>query len=143
MMLTLIRVGQSSFGTTGVLVFNRVAFAVTLERPWRDNQTEISCIPPGLYVCQSIRSPHFGPTYEVMNVQGRTHILFHKGNTVEDTQGCILVAEEFSGTFDAPMIVSSQRGFGEFMALVSGCPTFELDVVDATRLTNVALPQRI
>jgi hypothetical protein len=71
-----------------------------------------------------------------MNVPGRNHILFHKGNTMEDTHGCILVGEEFSGTFDAPMIVSSQRGFGEFMALVSGVSTFELRIEDATYVTD-------
>ena len=133
MELTLIRIGQSERGTFGVLRFGQVPFALTLEEPWRDNAQSLSCIPVGRYSCQLTRSPKFGQTYEVMNVQGRTHILFHKGNTLDDTEGCILVGEEFSGTFDKPMIVSSQRGFSEFMALVSGHTTFELAIVDLAK----------
>lgn len=134
MRLTLVRVGQGVRGTFGMLKCGDVPFVLTLEQPWRENQPDISCIPPGSYACQPIRSPKFGSTYEVTNVPGRSHILFHKGNTVDDTHGCILLAEEVSGTFDAPMIVSSQRGFGEFMTVCDGKP-FELDIVDASILT--------
>jgi hypothetical protein len=137
MKLTLVRVGSSHKGTFGVLRFLSVPFALTLELPWLNNEMEISCIPAGLYTCQFVRSPKFGPTYEIMNVPGRSHVLFHKGNTVEDTHGCILVAEEFGGTFDNPTIVSSQKGFAEFMALVSGQQTFELDIVDASQLATI------
>ena len=61
---------------------------------------------------------------------GRSHILFHKGNDLDDTEGCVLIAEEFSGTFDHPMVVSSQRGYGEFMALLAGHQDFDLDILD-------------
>ncbi len=135
MRLTLVRVGECGRGMFGMLKFGRVPFVLTLEQPWKDNQQNISCIPPGRYTCQSIRSPKFGATYEVMNVPGRTHILFHRGNYVEDTQGCILIGDTMGGTFDAPAIEASLRGFGEFMALVSGHATFGLDIVDATTLT--------
>lgn len=130
MRLDLLRVGQSKRGTQGVLRHNQMAFALTLERPWEDNQPNISCIPRGVYRCRRIRSPKFGVTYEVCDVPGRTHILFHKGNTVEDTQGCILVGEEFSGTWDAPFVASSERGFLEFMKLLDGAAEFELGVYD-------------
>lgn len=128
MTLTLIRVGSSRRGTFGVLRYGDVPFALTVERPWNDNTVGDSCIPVGTYTCKKVRSPHFGDTYEVTNVPGRTHILFHKGNTIEDTQGCILVGEEFSGTFDRPMIVSSQRGFSELLALLDGHSTFDLEI---------------
>lgn len=127
-LLTIIRVGQSSRGTFGVLKYGEVPFALTLERPWKDNKPEVSCIPVGSYLCRRIRSPHFGDTFEVTCVPGRFNILFHKGNTIEDTKGCILVAEEFSGTFDRPMLVSSERGFGEFLALLADQPSFELEL---------------
>jgi hypothetical protein len=130
MRLTLLRVGQSERGTFGVLRYGQVPFALTLEEPWRNNDVGVSCIPPGLYTCTRVKSPKFGDTFEVTQVPGRTHILFHKGNTLDDTQGCILVAEEFSGTFDKPMIVSSQRGFSEFLALLEGQTEFELELLD-------------
>lgn len=129
-LLTLLRVGQSQRGTFGVLRQGQIPFALTLERPWEDNSPSISCIPAGQYVCQRVQSPKFGNTFEVMHVPGRSHILFHKGNTVEDTAGCILVAEEFSGTYDHPMIVSSERGYHEFMDLLEGRSTFDLNIID-------------
>jgi len=138
MTLTLIRVGSSRRGTFGVLRYGDVPFALTLERPWNDNTVGDSCIPAGTYVCKKVRSPRFGDTYEVTNVTGRTHILFHKGNGIEDTQGCILIGEEFSGTFDRPMVVSSQRGFSEFLALLDGKQEFDLDLRDCATISNGA-----
>ena len=130
MILDLIRVGTSSKGTFGVLRFGAVAFALTLERPWADNQENISCIPPGRYRCERVRSPKFGWTFEVKNVPGRTHVMFHNGSFIEDTKGCILVGEEFNGTWDKPFLSSSQRGFIEFLNMLDGVNAFELNVLD-------------
>lgn len=124
--LDLIRVGTSARGTFGVIRHGQVPFVLTLERPWEDNKQEVSCIPAGRYRCRRIRSPKFGNTFEVCEVPGRTHVLFHAGNTLEDTHGCILVGEEFSGTWDAPMLVSSQRGFGELIKYLDGLPEFDI-----------------
>lgn len=132
--LTLLRVGQSERGTFGVLRNGEVPFALTLELPWLDNEPRHSCIPTGQYICRRVRSPKFGNTFEVTNVPNRSAILFHKGNTTEDTEGCILVAEEFSGTFEHPMIVSSERGFGELLALLNDQPAFRLIVAHAPRV---------
>jgi len=135
--LDLIRVGQSGRGTQGVLRFGAVAFALTLERPWQNNQENVSCIPPGRYRCERIRSPKFGWTFEVKNVPNRTHVLFHSGNTLEDTHGCILVGEEFSGTWEKPTLASSQRGFIEFLNCLEGVNAFELNVMDPPPPTTV------
>ena len=135
LILDLIRVGSSLRGTQGVLRYGAVSFALTLERPWQDNQPNVSCIPSGRYRCQRVRSPKFGNTFEVTNVPQRSHILFHSGNTLEDTHGCILVGEEFSGTWDKPTLASSQRGFIEFLKLLDGVNVFELHIIDAPPLT--------
>ena len=132
MLLTLLRIAQSEKGTFGVLRDGAIPFAVTCEEPWRDNSPNISCIPLGRYVCKRIVSPHFGGTFEITNVPGRTHVLFHKGNTTDDTQGCILVAEEFAGTNATPMIASSKRGYDELMAKLVGYDAFDLEICDAT-----------
>lgn len=124
--LDLIRVGSSKRGTFGVMRHGQVPFVLTLERPWEDNKQDVSCIPAGRYRCRRIRSPRFGTTYEICDVPGRTHVLFHAGNTLENTQGCILVGEEFSGTWEAPMLVSSQRGFGELVKYLDGMGEFDL-----------------
>jgi len=135
MILDLIRVGSSSRGTFGVLRVGAVPFVLTLERPWLDNQRGVSCIPAGRYRCTRVRSPKFGITFEVQGVPERTHILFHRGNTIDDTEGCILIGEEFSGTWEQPMVVSSARGYREFMTLMDGVQAFELQVLDPPPLS--------
>lgn len=114
MILNLVRVSQSEMGTFGVLLQGKTAFAVTAERPWMNNEPSVSCIPPGEYLCKRVASPRFGNTFEVMGVDRRSHILFHGGNTIEDTHGCILVGEEFGAMKGLPAVLSSQRGFTEF-----------------------------
>ena len=128
-MLTLLRVGSSDYGTFGVLRDGAIPFAVTMEPPWRNNATDVSCIPPGRYTCRRVISPHFGETFEIV-VPGREHILFHPGNKLIDTKGCVMVAEEFGGTDMLPIIVSSKRGYSEFMAKQAGQDTFELEIMD-------------
>jgi len=130
LVLELIRVGSSQRGTFGVLRHGQVPFVLTLERPWADNERDISCIPAGRYRCRRLHSPKFGNTYEITEVPNRTHVLFHSGNTIEDTQGCILLGEEFSGTWDRPMIVSSRRGFLEFMRYLDGALEFDLVIYE-------------
>jgi len=130
MILTLLRISSSDEGTFGVLRELAIPFAVTLEPPWTNNERRVSCIPPGRYTCQRVQSPKFGETFEVTGVPGRSHILFHAGNSHADTEGCILVAEEFGGTTALPVISSSRRGYGEFMQKLSGHDTFTLDILD-------------
>lgn len=127
--LTLKRISLDKEGTYGVLIDGTKPFAVTLERAWADNQKSISCIPVGEYLCSRKLSPRFGKTFEITGVPGRSHILFHKGNTTDDTEGCILVAEEF-GTLgnNKVSVLHSGAGFGEFMNKLAGTDEFTLVV---------------
>ena len=90
--LVLHRIALNEYATYGVLIndVNNTPFAVTLELPWLNNEQSISCIPFGFYNCKRIISPSHGDVFEILNVRGRKHILFHKGNTVKDSLGCIL-----------------------------------------------------
>ena len=67
----------------------------TMELPWRDNAVNVSCIPAGEYRIKMTNSPKYGVCYKVFNVDGRTDILIHKGNTVDDTLGCIMPVSTF------------------------------------------------
>ncbi|RKZ67308.1 MAG: hypothetical protein DRQ48_09910, partial [Gammaproteobacteria bacterium] len=66
-------------GTFGELSCELFSF-YTIERPWLDNEENISCIPTGVYTCKRTMSPKFGLVYEIMDVEDRTHILFHAAN---------------------------------------------------------------
>lgn len=84
--------------TLGVLtVASDVLFvAKTLELPWINNASQISCIPVGEYVCRYTRSAKFSKlkggdvyTYEIMNVPGRAGIRIHSANFNMQIEGCI------------------------------------------------------
>ena len=137
MILTLKRIASTPTGTFGILL-NEAAqpFAVTLELPWRDNQRNVSCIPLGTYTARRIKSPKFGDTFQVMDVPGRSEILFHGGNYQVHTRGCIIVAEKFKdinadGVMDvAESIGIPNEGFLELLAILHAENEFTLDIID-------------
>ena len=103
-------------GTLGVLFDEDIPFCLTVERPWLNNQTGISCIPKGEYIIKPVESPKFGATWEVQNVVGRSHILIHRGNVDDDSHGCIIVGESFIPIGGQPVgLGSSGVAFSEFM----------------------------
>lgn len=63
----------------------------TLELPWKDNERQVSCIPPGKYRLKHFNSVKFGHCLELQQVPGRDAILIHAGNYNRDTHGCILI----------------------------------------------------
>lgn len=125
-MMQLVRVAENERGMFGVLLWDRRPFAISLEPPWRDNQEDISCIPQGEYKCVRVQSPKFGETFKVIGVDGRTDILFHWGNELEDTEGCILIGEEFGKLNGFDAILSSMRAFKELMRLTVDMDGFDL-----------------
>ena len=64
----------------------------TLERPWLNNQLNISCVPKGSYNCiwayqGDLKEYH----YELQNTAPRSGIFIHEGTFNSDTEGCILL----------------------------------------------------
>lgn len=125
--------------TFGVLLYEGMPFCVTLERPWLSNRRGESCIPLGDYRVVRCRnspdydfqdSPRFGDTFQVMNVQGRSKILFHKGNINDDTHGCIIVGEKYEPLHGEPAVLASGPAFAEFMRLLAGESAFDLSITD-------------
>jgi hypothetical protein len=93
--LLLIRDTFTEESTIGELFINGERICDTLERPYFNNQRNISCIPEGVYPVR-LRLPRESATRDylhllVQEVPNRDWILFHRGNTAKDTSGCILV----------------------------------------------------
>lgn len=127
MRLTIKRISMTPLGTYGVMLNQAlIPFAVTAERPWLGNKINVSCIPAGLYTCRRIKSPKYGDTFEICDVEGRTDILFHKGNRVKDSKGCVLVAESFGTLHNQMAVLASKHGYDEFMDILEGIDEFEL-----------------
>lgn len=70
-------------------------------------ENEAYRIPKGTYDVTLKRSPSFGSNKVYLSVPGRTNILFHGGNTADQTKGCILVGAERNGA----TISGDQSGF--------------------------------
>ena len=124
------RIALTKYGTFGVLLYSGIPFAVTLEREWNGNQRNISCIPAGIYTCKRITSPTFGETFEVTDVPGRSHILFHKGNLQDDSHGCILVGEQYGDLRGNPGVLASRKGFSEFLKKLTDTELFQLNITE-------------
>ena len=127
--LLLKRVDHREWGTYGVLVGPDGPFIVTLELPWRENEQRVSSIPAGVYVCNRVQSPRFGNTFEVTGVPNRSKILFHGGNSTEDTLGCILTGTTFDpvgGMNGKNGVTGSKMAWDELMDMQRGVDRFIL-----------------
>ena len=113
--LELIRLESSQSGVFGALKIDKEVFCVTLEPPDYLNIRNFSCIPTGQYECQLWNSPKFGKTYLVMGVPDRASIVFHAGNTIADTEGCIIVGETWAKLKGDRAVLNSGKTFRELM----------------------------
>jgi hypothetical protein len=103
----------------------------TLELPDHGNQPSISCVPAGDYTCKLVYSPRFKKKlYELQQVDGRTHILIHTGNTPGDTEGCILVGTSID--VDKNRINDSRKGYQKLVDKLNNCSEFKLKIRDRT-----------
>lgn len=122
------RIEKTDKETFGVLSLDGQIICWTLERPYLDNKPNVSCIPAGIYVCQRIQSPKFKETFEIMNVPGRTHILFHAGNKVEESLGCVLTGSEIGELDGEKAVLSSSKAFFRFMTALQGFDHFPIKI---------------
>lgn len=114
----------------------------TIELPWAHNEPEVSCIPEGSYTLNKRSSGIVNRTsrgkytagWEVANVEGRTYIMIHIGNTVSNFQGCIGIGEGL-GVIDGNWaILQSSVSFDKFMR--------EMETSDDWKLTIRVRTQR-
>lgn len=106
-------------GTFGAITLDGRPICLTLEPYHRDNERNISSIPSGQYLIKRVDSPTYGNTFEITNIQGRSSVLFHWGNRDDNTQGCILLGEEFGELNGDWAVLSSKKGFNEFIKLMA------------------------
>ena len=124
-MLELKTIASLSDGCFSVLLWKDTPFAVSVERTFEDGQPIIKA---GTYQC--LRSYYYKGNYSTFEIQvpGHSRILFHKGNTEEDSRGCVCVAEKFSTLMGKVAVGESAEGFREFMEKVSEHDRFTLTV---------------
>ena len=129
----LIRGPSTNEGTFGSIIFNGQCL-YTGELPWKDNRSNVSCIPAGEYVVQVRISPKYGRVYEI-KVAGRTYILFHQGNFCGDisqglrthVQGCILLGFKRGKLYGQRAVLASKIARKRFETVMN-FETFILEV---------------
>jgi hypothetical protein len=85
-------------GTNGTLVYEGRFICYTIELPWKQNETKVSCIPEGEYFISKRHSKKFQWHLEVMDVKNRSLILFHPANNaLHELKGCIAPVTKLSG----------------------------------------------
>jgi len=89
-------------------------------------------IPKGSYECVLGQHQLAGKepfmTFEITGVEGHTGLLFHPGNTDEDSEGCVLMGEKIMKNSNKWIITNSRTSFEHFMQMMEGIERFTLDV---------------
>lgn len=119
-----------TFGSLQIMLDDEVGYeCFTVERPWLNNERNVSCIPRGTYVL-SLGFFHRGgyEVYEVQNVPSRSLIKIHKGNTMDDLKGCIAPGKGLGFINDKWAVSSSAVALSSVM-----------DVMDNTELSTIVI----
>jgi Family of unknown function (DUF5675) len=103
-------------GTNGKLEINGKLICYTIELPWKENETKVSCIPEGKYVVRKRYSRKYKWHLEVMDVPSRNGILLHPANNAQsELKGCIAPVTKLSG---AGVGLMSRKAFFKLKKLV-------------------------
>ncbi len=136
MNVTISRYESSDQGTFGILV-SPGFHCHTVELPWRDNASNISCVPAGEYICKLRRSPRFGLTFCLQDVKGRSFVLLHSGNLAGDraknwkthSAGCLLLGKYRGRLSGQKAVMVSRPTLRQFMQIM-GKDDFYLTILE-------------
>ena len=131
--MEIIRFKRSNEVTIGRLLHEGLSF-YTVERPWKDNEPFVSCIPDGSYRVKRVNSPKYGENmWEVAEVPNRTHILFHIANYPHNVKGCLGLG---TGVYaDLSGVTSSKNAINQFYN--STKELTEMDLIIRTGIAHV------
>jgi hypothetical protein len=120
-------------GTVGILRINKQYICLTLELFDKLNKPNESSIPAQQYICQKyFRESKAYWTYRVLDVPGRTAILFHPGRGLDHTEGCVLLGEKLITSLNKDVrkfpLLYSKQAFNTFMAYLEGHEFFHLTI---------------
>jgi hypothetical protein len=104
-------------GTNGILECEGKLICKTIELPWKNNETKVSCIPEGKYFIKKRYSKKFQWHLEIINVKNRSLILFHPANNaLLELNGCIALVTKLSGP---GLGLMSRKAFSKLKNLVN------------------------
>ena len=102
--------------TAGEVFVNGKHLCWSMELPWRDNQHDISCIPPGTYaLSQHFRTIGGLATLHLEHVPARAGILIHVANWPHEINGCIAVGVQRNIIGDKYQLIRSAQAMRELL----------------------------
>jgi hypothetical protein len=105
-------------GTNGKILYEGRLMTYTIELPWKNNRTRVSCIPEGTYELVTRWSLKFGRHLQILHVSGRECILMHPANeALRELKGCIAPVSCITG---AGKGLRSRMALKTLMGLVGG-----------------------
>lgn len=121
--------GEVTFGRLNFEWISSHPEIYTIELPWRDNETGISCIPQGLYNIIPHNTKAHPNSFRFLNVPNREGILFHPFNFASDvrfgkdwkhseSEGCI--APGFDYDLKVPMLKNSVKAMDWMREYIKG-----------------------
>ena len=126
----LVRDSVGSDCILGTLFVGLEVFHV-LERPWLDNESNISCIPAGDYVCNFMArssSGKYKKVYWLQDVESRFGILIHNGNTVNHTKGCLIIGRKRGWLAGSRAVLNSKSSLRDLNEMIGDKP-FKLTIL--------------
>ena len=103
-------------GSNGKLECEGKLICHTIELPWKNNETKVSCIPEGKYFIKKRYSKKFQWHLEIVGVKNRSLILFHPANNaLSELNVCISPVTKLSGP---GLGLMSRKAFAKLKYLV-------------------------
>jgi len=108
----------------GRVFVNNELFCYSIEDAYRTTKIKgETCIPDGIYPLATRFSPHFSKTYNhdmiwVQNVPGFEFILIHWGNTISDTEGCLIIGDKIGIVNQKDAVLNSKATYLKFYSRV-------------------------
>lgn len=88
---------STSPAAPGRLSIDGVPECDSLELPWKDNKSQVSCVPAGTYRLAWEGSPRLKrPTLRLKEVPGRWGILIHPANHTWELRGCLALGKRLA-----------------------------------------------
>lgn len=113
-------------------------FFHTIERPWKNNTRNESCIPAGEYQTTFLprsASGKYRQVYHLQSVPGRTGILIHNGNLVDHSRGCLIIGLRRGSLAGKPAVINSRTALNQLFQ-VMGTEPFQLQIIGNQQLSN-------
>lgn len=132
--LTIDRGPSTDQGTLGSAELNNAAGisswqAHSIELPWRNNASDLSCVDAGIYVAKYLWSDTFKRNvYHLQNVPGRTAVEMHLGNVAGDTTkgyksdvlGCTVFGTDVGTLYGQTAVLHSGVAYDGLVAATGG-----------------------